>query len=519
MLFHHFKKTIPLFLLIALLISSLSACHKKADPLAKSGFTALTIDKKNRINAEITLDSRDLQAYAGQAIFLYELSPDEELSALAKKDPLDSAKLSPSVTLSTDLNDGERTRLYSRFYAVFSDGTLLSTDGFWIENPQAVAKNQAQFPWSHSQKGLSASDPDLAIELGSMHTMLYTSVAELTQDTAESFLFGGVAYPISHDALTKLDKQVLEATEAGMQVSLTLTLGADTPRGQAIALIDLLAARYSTDTHGTVTALFLDADESFKISDVALLCRVANAAFRSRVANARVYVLSDFLTVTETKAFFSNLRIQLSLGGKLDWGAAIRPLLSETPWEKDTGDRMAINRLGELSQFLFFETNHSRASWLAVCGISFPADTPERQAVAFAYTYREAIAATATLVYYDVTGAETDLYDENGTKRRIASVFTNIDTKLSQEDELLCQKTVGEAWAKKIADLDSRKQLTGIASVGSVGFEEKPLFEVSESDPHSFTAISGTAPTVLRSAAWNAPVLSTWIDSEAIARG
>ena len=85
MFFNHLKRTIPLFLLVALFITPLSACQKRIDPLAKSGFSSLTIGKKNRINAEITLDSHELQKHAGEAIFLYELLPDEELAALADK--------------------------------------------------------------------------------------------------------------------------------------------------------------------------------------------------------------------------------------------------------------------------------------------------------------------------------------------------------------------------------------------------------------------------------------------------
>ena len=518
MLLNRLKRTFSFLLMITLLVCPLSACQRKTDPLAKSGFSSLTIGKKNRINAEITLDSRDLQTHAGQAIFLYELSPEEDLTALGSKEPLDSARVASNVTLSTDLTDGDRSRLYSRFFAVFSDGTMLSTDGFWIENPQVLATNQSEFLWSGSQKGISISDPNLAVGLGSMHMMLSTSISKLTSNATESFVFNGATYPISPDALTELDKQVLDAMQAGMQVSLTLTPDTSS-RGQAVALIDLLTTRYSTADHGTITALFLDTDASASIRDVELLCRTTNQAIRSRIANARVYVVSHFDTVTETKTFFSNLRLRLSLGGNINWGAAVRPVLSGQPWKKDTTDLMTAQRLGELSQFLFFENNDTPATWFAVCGISFLSENAEEQAVAFAYTYREAITAMATLIYYDATDVNANLFDEDGKERRIASVFSNIDTALSQEDELLCQKTVGNSWTKTIAGLESRKKLTGIVSIGSAGFEEKSLFEFHDNELHGFTAINGTTPRILNSTAWNAPVLSTWIDAKATAAG
>ena len=515
MLLNRFKRTLSFLFIIALIICPLSACQKKVDPLAKSGFSALTLDKKNRIHAEITLDSQDLQEHAGQSIFLYELSPDEELPDLSTKDPLDGARISHSVTLSTNLTDGDRSRLYSRFYAVFSDGSLLSTDGFWIENPQQLAANKSEFPWGNSQKGISIADANLAVELGSMHMMLDTSSATLTENATEVFSYNGVEYPISHNALALLDKQMLDAAQAGMQVSLMLTLDANTSRGQAVALIDLLTSRYSTESMGIVTALFLDTPTTANLSDVALLCRVSNLALRSRIASARVYVLSSFESITETKAFFSNLSLNLALGGTLEWGAAITPVVSEEPWEKDTSDLMAINRLGELSRFLFYESNNTRAAWFAVCGLTFPSGDADKQAAAFAYAYRESVAAAATLIYLDVNDVESELYDEEHQARRIVSIYTRIDVALLQDDELLCKSIIGEAWSKKIADLDSRKLLSGIAGVGSIGFEETPLFEFHESEPHSFSAINGTSPSVLNSSAWNAPVLSTWIDPQA----
>ena len=519
MLFNRFKRTLSLLILITLIVCPLSACQPKADPLATSGFASLTLDQKNRINAEITLDSRDLQEHAGQSLFLYELAPDEELSALSTKDPLDGARISHTVTLSTELTDGERSRLYSRFYAVFSDGSLLSTDGFWIENPQQIATNKDAFPWSGSQKGLSLTDANLGVELGSMHMMLADSVASLTENATESFSYGGKDYPVSYRALEELDKQVLDASQAGMQVSLTLTLDADTTRGQAVALIDLLADRYSKNAKGTLTALFLNTDAAHELSDVALLCRVASLALRSRTASARVYILSDHESVTETKAFFSNLRLHLSLGGSLDWGAAVTPVSSDSPWEKETSDLMTINRLSEVSELLFFESNDTRAAWLAVCGLSFPTDQEDEQAAALAYTYREAIAAAATLIFYDLTEAQDDLYGEDGTLNSVASLFSGIDTGLSQDDERLFARIIGNAWSEKSADLDSRKVVSGIASTGSIGFEEAPLFEFHEDEQATFTSIYGTTPTILNSSVWNAPVLSTWIDPQSPAGG
>ena len=519
MLRNRFFRALTLLLTVSLFLCPLISCQKKADPLAKSGFSSLTVDKKNRLNAEIVLDAADLEAHAGQSLLLYELSPTEELSALSKKEPLDSARVASVVTLSTDLISDEHSRLYSRFYAAFSDGTMLSTDGFWIETPQAIATDTESFAWSKSQKGVALQDPDLAVELGSMHLMLDTSFSELTSDTTESFLFGGTAYPISHAALDRLDKQVIEADAAGMQISLTLTLDSNVTRGQATALLDLLAARYSNGSYGSITAFFLDAEDEQDAAELAFLCRTASLAIRSRIANARVYVVSDATTVTETKTFFSNLQLQLSLGGKISWGAAIRPVLTDTPWEKATSDLMSVNRLDELNRFLTLENNGARAEWLAVCDLSFSADKPEQQAVAFAYAYREAIAATATLVYYDATDPAYGFYTEDGQARRIASLFSDIDTVLSQEDELLCERTVGDAWSKKIADLDSRKKLSGIATLGSAGFAEKPLFELSADTDHGFTSVNGTQPTVHNSAAWNAPVLATWVDPKALSAG
>ena len=103
------KKSLLVLLALTFCVCLLPSCTKKTDPLAKSGFSSLMLDEKNRVNAEIVLDSRTLQAHTGQRAFLYERLPDEEITAITSRDPLGSAKVASSLDFRFDLKDGDRT--------------------------------------------------------------------------------------------------------------------------------------------------------------------------------------------------------------------------------------------------------------------------------------------------------------------------------------------------------------------------------------------------------------------------
>ena len=131
-----------------------------------------------------------------------------------------------------------------------------------------------------------------------------------------------------------------------------------------------------------------------------------------------------------------------------------------------------------------------------------------------AYAYRAAALANAGLIFYgdhvdEVNGIRT----EEGKARRIASLFSEIDTELSPENRLLCEELIGDNWTKDLASLRSRAVVSGVANVGTGGLEENILFDFTEGDTFGFTGVGSLGtPESHNSAAWDAPVLYTWIN-------
>ena len=506
------KKILCLFLALTMLACLLAGCQKTADPMAKSGFNTLTIDAKGRVNAIVTLDLRTVQAHAGQKAYLYELLPGEDITALASREPLDEAKVESKLQFRFPLHNGtDNTRIYSSFAVGFEDGTFLTDGGYWIENPALLAKDSRTFPWSGSPKGLAATDVDDAATLGAMHVMYEIRLSELLDGT-DTISFGGESYAISNAQLSALDAKIIPACNAGMQVSLTVIPDTFPSYKAFAAVVDHLAARYTYTEGSSLTAIFIKDAESI---NTALLCRLANQALRSHVANGRVYVTTSITSLTEVNTFFATLSAQLSVGGKLDWGVAVVPQCSDTlPWEESAdADTVTPTTLTGLSDALFTAAD-AHPAYFAVCGLSYSTANEDKQAASFAYAYRAAVLANAGLIFY---GSHTDeangLRTEKGDARRIVSLFSEIDTELSPENHLLCENLIGNAWTKDIASLRSRTRVSGVANVGAGGLEENILFDFTEGDTFGFTGVGSLgAPESHNSAAWDAPVLYTWIN-------
>ena len=508
-------KLIVLILCLSFCLCLFPACQK-SDPLAQNGFTSLRLNaKKGAVSATVTLDERTVQAHADEVAYLYELLPGETVSSLSDRAPLDEAKVKPSMKYSFNLTNGDRTRLYSTFAVGFEDGTFLSSTGHRIENPEALASDTDSFPWITSPKGLNTADADHTLELGAMHAMYELSFSAFANGS-ETFTFGGNSYTYSADVIADLDKQILAASNAGLQVSLTVTPDVIPSYSHATAYLDFLASRYAGGEHGKITAFFIGKSDGLTVADATLLCRLANQALRSHVANGRVYVVSSADTLTETKLFFANVQLALAECGSFDWGAAVEPTLTDTPWTvaEEESDAMSVQNLSALSSYLFSASHRGRASWFAVTGLVFSAENEDTQAAALAYSYRAATAAKATLIFCSAyMQDENGLYSADGTARRAASVFEAIDTGLSADDTRLCESIAGSAWTDLPTQKITRKTDTGSASLGLGAFVENALFDFSVGDTLGFTGVgSVTVPETRNSAAYSAPVLYTWLE-------
>ena len=491
----------------------LAACHTEADPFAQSGIQSLTVDKKEQVKAEVSLAVDDVQAHTGKKAGIYELLPGESVSVLADRAPLDEVKVRAHMSFSFPLMDGERSRLYSSFVLGFSDGTFLSPEGYWIENPQHLAGLTSAFLWTSSPKGLVIENANDAALMGCMHAMLEVRLSALLGG-GEPVSFAGQSYTVSAEVLASLDAQIRSASEAGMQVSLSVSPDSFPSLEHAVAALDLLCSRYAGGDLGTVSAIFVDAPVTLDASTAAYLCRVANQALCSRVADGRVYVTSHAATLSGATSFFTALRDTLSAGGELQWGAAIAPVTSAAPWQALGEDAMTVDRIATLKEALGYKGNATNAAWFAVCGLNYSAEDEAMQAVSYAYAYRASVAVAADLIFYaSHVDDNNGIYSANGTPRRLASVFSSIDCGLSAADRLLCEQVAGEAWTQEASDFSSRAHVTGVASAGeNETGEETVLFDFATGELYGFTGVENSgALSSNQSGTWNAPVLYTWL--------
>ncbi len=505
------KKFACLLLTLLLLIGTLSGCQKSADPMAKSGFRELTIDSKGRVNAVVSLDLLTVQAHAGETVALYELAPDEDISVISSREPLDEADVSSTLEFRFPLEENGKTRLYSSFVVAFEDGTLLSTEGYYIQDPESLAVDTRAFPWASSPKGLSVDDADDAFSLGAMHAMYEVSLSDLISGS-DSFTFHGISYPISNVILTQLDTKILHADTLGMQVSLTLHADTAATHAAYTALIDHIVSRYTQNGHCAITAIFLQISDA---TNAATFCRTTALALRSRVANGRVYIAPTATALDDTKVFFSTLQAQLLTGGELQWGAAIAPQCHTVSAATDAvleDTALTVSNLSDVSSFLR-ATQDGAPTWLAICGLSFDADNEDGQAASYAHAYRQSILANADLVFYGShVDDRTGLRDENGDAHRILSLFATIDMGLSAADRRLCEELI-DKWNPDTKNLISRLSVSGVANAGTIGLEETPLFDFTTGETYGFVGIGAMdAPKSNHSVTWDAPVLFTWVD-------
>ena len=514
-----FKKTIrPLawILCLSFCLCLLPACGK-ADPLAQNGIASLRVNPDTgTVTATVTVNAKTLEAHPGEKIALYERLPGESLSACTEREPLATKKIAGSCTLQFDLQKEEHSRLYSTFVVQLEDGSFLSQTGRRIENPQDLAAHTAPFAWNSNPKGLFAEHVDHAVSLGAMHTVYELSFSTFFGDGSDAFSFLGSTYAYSARALSGLDRRIRAASDAGMQVSLTLIPDELPSMLHAAACLDFLAARYAGGEYGTVSAFFLRTDSFATASDAASLTLLANQALRSRISSGRIYVLSPSDTLAGSKAFFTDLQAAIAQQGSYEWGAAVAPVCTDAAWiSPQTADApLTVSSLQALSTYLFSAPRAGRASYFAVTSLAFPAADPALQAASLAYAYRASVLAKANLIFYSAQLNDTfGLCAANGESRQAAAVFAALDTGLSAEQESAVSALAGSAWTSLSAPTPSRTVKKGSSSMGSSGYAEEILFDFSKGNTLGFTGIGNvTEPKIHDSAALSLPVLYTWLE-------
>ena len=478
-----------LLLITAFLLALLPACKSEKAPL-ENNVPLLKIDG-DEVTATVQLDG-DLRAkHKGSRAYLYELKPGDTVKDLRNRDPLDNCKIKETMTFSFPLNDGNRTRLYSSFAVVFNDGSVLNSGSFpMISNPQALATIAQPINWTRETKGLVIENPDDAAALGASQGMIKIPLSALSDGETQ---IEGTDYYVSANTLAALNQQIKRANEAGVQVSLTVVADKMHPAPKLAALIDYVIAKCTADG-ATIRAIFIERTDAITNLQLATICRFAYIALVSRIENSRIFVLSNHTLMADAVNFFEEIANTLNDGYAIPWGAAVKLAQGEkAPWQSPESQEnlnLLVANFNQFVEHLYAMEATLAPKWLAVCDLAYSAEDEQLQAASFAYTYRALKQNGANLIFYgksqdDVSG----LYAADGTPRRIASVFSTIDTGLSASDIGICQELAGASW-DSLQD-DTHPLLSGAASTEYDAGGEI-LFDFSDRTSQGFSLI-GTA--------------------------
>ncbi|OZB91308.1 DUF5722 domain-containing protein [Paenibacillus sp. XY044] len=199
-----------------------------------AGKAEARIDHDGKIIIEGTVDPDFVSAHPEGQLELFELATYEDAKeVLSAKTPLAKAALSESFRYETAVNDGQRSRLYSKFSVAFraEDGTYTLMDApQYITNPEANARNTEPYPEAQSIKGLQVQMTGDAQELGISHAALNVSYNELMYkadnhpDNTISYDLEGETFYFRKDRIERMDNAIKSLSDNGIIVSLILIM-------------------------------------------------------------------------------------------------------------------------------------------------------------------------------------------------------------------------------------------------------------------------------------------------------
>lgn len=518
------RRVISLVMAVLMLLPMLFAC-KKEDEISSSVPT-VTVDEAGEITFLLKLGAEELQVHAGQTAFLYELLPGEDLYAINEKSSMQRASVSSKIKFTfpvTDENGADRR--CNSYVLTFSDGTVYSAP-VYVSGTQTLAKNTETFPHGNSIKGLNSVNEELSASLYSAHTLIPLSASALiTGDTPMAW--NGTTLAVSGALLAATDAQVKQAANAGMQITVELTVEEDVSDSLAVALINLLLERYSTQERGVVTAIVLKEGASIatdgeafsaSVQRIAYLMSMANQALLSRVQNGRVYLGADgeigtIKSYAEEVAKAAQKIIPVTAFGVALYPAALTASLYES--EMDTEERELL--LSDLSKTVeALSDGIGRSTRFAVLGLNIPSADAELQAALYAYAYRVCLLSKVDFLIYETPlGEEYGFYGADGENRPIAECFALADTADNVVGESFAERLLGEDWTSLKSVRAARVAIREIGNQGISDDVGKRYLDFSEEKRVDFGAVGSAAvPAVVRSELWQSDVLMTAVQNE-----
>ena len=507
-----FLRMLAALLLLLLLLPTLPACSPERE-VYRTGIDSFTVSSAGIATLTVGLTPDRVEALDGKILSLVEVLPGETVAEVVGRAPLCEAAAEAWTAFRFPLAEGEKNHLYSSFLVRLPDGSYLRDTPLFLTDPTPMATATQKNPTCKVIKGVNVSETELS--LGDPNADYAASIGCTKGEirVGLSALIPGSAINLA--ALEDLDRQVEDAYLAGLAVTLTLVPDFELGRKEMTLLLDQLAARYATGSHGGILSniVFL-APPAMNADEASELLRLAQLAFHSRNAGVSFYLLSEGRTLEETKTFFSEVTTRISAGGDFLWGAGVVPVLSSVEaWKKDDTDAVGLDDLYDLAQFLTTSNNRKERP-LLVGKVTLVHGDEEDMTASLVYAYRMAVQAGADLFFYDeLRSGSTGLRTLNGEASALGRVFATID-RSDVETDRICLRAMGlEAFEALPPAEGKRLDTVGVASPGSSGDGDLVLFDFSTGDDHGFSPVGeASMPQKHDSSAWSAPVLYTWFN-------
>lgn len=398
---HRLRKTsavITLLLLCLLLLASCSSAGKPAqtgtisltEVTQADGVRSVTLNSRGtKLTVRSTLSSGFVDNNSRTTVYLFEIPAGAGADSLSGLEPVYSFRASTKSTWSAPLVEGSLTRLYCSYVlATKGDDGSYTPLGVPVPvlNPEVLAPGAETYPEAMSIKGLAAGSVADILTLGASHAVLDVAIedfiaipspADPALNTTD-YVFNGITYHFSTDALRALDRKVRILSAESVIVYLRFTLSthpailadklsclgfADAPEGarhyaininnedcagNMAALFEFLAKRYtrSDRSYGFCGAFIVGHDvNDWSVSNAAgggvdpqeyvaayaRLVRLARIALVSNYAHGRVYISlgSNWNTPADSpggmssNAFLASFNATNTASGDYNWGVAV----------------------------------------------------------------------------------------------------------------------------------------------------------------------------------------------------
>ncbi len=527
-----FKRLLAVLVLLSVLcLPILSSCERTKDVWRGEG-GHITVGEKGEMLLQINPEKALLKKNKGQTVQIYEYPFWQTELALEGRSPIAEAKLEKHMKIEIPM-EGESgiPRLYSSFIAVLPSGETLFATPVRLETPELLAKDGETFPGDGQIKGLGAGDEILSSSLYSAHTLVELRLSDLFSGDGFLAKMGATELMLDFLIMAQTDRQILQATNARMQVTLRLVLDFSLSFEEYATVLNCFLTRYNGENEcGEISALILGfgearTSENAETQDrdaemMARLMSLANYGLRAQFRSGRVYLeLSG--TADAALSYAKAVLGKTSLPTDASFGVALSPdpVTKSMSGQKD-GDTPYFNlsHLSELSQRISRELRGAR---MCVIGLDFPSSDLDLQAALYAFAYRSAAVARADfMIYRHQTDEQYGLFDQNGNARPLAEIFLYADTNENSRGEALAAELLSNDWDALKTSHPARILTKGYANEGEYKDKTALLFDFSSGNhPSFFTVGNGYAPSIVLSEGLKTHVLASSLSPSSVADG